>query len=174
MSDINVICIRWGTLFGPEYVNRLYGGIARFSDRNVRFFCMTDDRTGIRPEVEILDLIEEPFHDEMMALLPQTRVKGAMRKISMFRPGLIPDLRGPLLALDLDIVITGNMDDVQDWAPGKVSMRRIWDKGNWTSLGHGSVLKFEPDKHGYLYETLSFMQKTIGKVLAITDTCQYI
>ena len=30
-----------------------------------------------------------------------------MRKISLFRPGLVPDLAGPVLGFDLDVVITG-------------------------------------------------------------------
>lgn len=155
MPELNAICIRWGKLFGPEYVNRLYAGIRRFSQRDVRFFCMTDDRSGLHRDIQVLDLVEEPFQPVLDELLPQTRVKGALRKVSMFRPGLIPDLAGPLLAVDLDVVITGNVDDLADYAPGKVCMRRIWDKGNWTSLGHGSVLKFDPSRHGYLYENFA-------------------
>lgn len=155
MAELNVICMRWGTAFGPEYVNRLFGGISRFSQRDVRFFCMTDDRTDLNRDIEVLDLVEEPFHEEMMAVLPKTRVNGAMRKVSMFRPGLIPDLKGALLALDLDIVITGNVDDLADYAPGKICMRRSWKPGRWPGVGHGSVLKFEPEAHSYLYEAIA-------------------
>ncbi len=155
MSELNIICIRWGTAFGPEYVNRLLRAIARNSQRDVRFFCMTDDRSGLDKEVEVLDLVEQPFHNTMVELLPQTKRRGPMRKISMFNPNLVPDLRGPMIALDLDVVITGSLDDLSDYAPGKVSMRRVWAKpSRMVGVGHGSVLKFEPDRHSYLYENV--------------------
>lgn len=155
MSEINAICIRWGTLFGPEYVNRLRRAIVRNSKRDVRFFCMTDDRAGLDPEVEVLDLVEEPFHDKMMELLPKTRRRGPMRKVSMFNPNLVPDLNGPMMALDLDVVITGSLDQLSDYAPGKVCMRRVWAKpSRMVGVGHGSVLKFEPATHSYLYENI--------------------
>ncbi|MDJ0637891.1 MAG: glycosyl transferase [Paracoccaceae bacterium] len=152
MSELNVICIRWGTLFGPEYVNRLYKAIKRNSRRDVRFFCMTDDRSGFDPDVEVLDLVEEPFHAKMMALLPKTARRGPMRKVSMFNPELIQDLNGPLIALDLDVVVTGSLDDLADYAPGKVCMRPVWTTpSRMVGVGHGSVLKFEPARHSYLY-----------------------
>ena len=55
MSDenpVNVLCMKWGTLYGPEYVNRLYGMVARNLRRPFRFVCLTDDASGIRFEVE--------------------------------------------------------------------------------------------------------------------------
>ena len=155
MTTTNVICIRWGTAFGPEYVNRLHKAARRNSSRDVRFFCMTDDRTGIDSRVEILDLQEEAFLPRMLAAQQTTR-KGPMRKISMFNPELVPDLDGPLLAFDLDVVLTGNIDELADYAPGKVSMRYEWgDPETRSSIGHGSVLKFEPSRHAYLYENMA-------------------
>ncbi len=55
---VNVVCMKWGTLYGPEWVNRLYGMVARNTTWNVRFVCFTDDRTGIRKEVETLPIPE--------------------------------------------------------------------------------------------------------------------
>lgn len=156
MSEINVVCIKWGHSFGHEYVNRLRRAIIRNTARDVRFFCMTDDRTGVDKQIEILPLVEEPFLAKMMEVLPRTKRRGAMRKVSMFNPALFADLRGPLVALDLDVVITGNLDELSDFAPGKVSMRREWKGcGPGTGLGHGSVLKFEPLRHAYLYENIA-------------------
>src|SRR5262245_38260455 len=48
----NVVCLKWGTRYGPEWVNRLYGMVARNTTWTVRFVCFTDDPSGIRPEVE--------------------------------------------------------------------------------------------------------------------------
>ncbi|MGR3511939.1 MAG: glycosyl transferase [Paracoccaceae bacterium] len=156
MSELNVICIRWGTGFGPDYVNRLFRAIQRTSARDVRFFCITDDRTGFDPSIEALELVEEPFHAKMMETLSKTPRRGPMRKVSMFNPDLIPDLRGPLIAMDLDVLVTGPLDDLADYAPGKVCMRPVWTTpSRRVGVGHGSVLKFEPKRHHYLYGNIA-------------------
>lgn len=152
----NVICIKWGTLFGPEYVNRLYSGARRHLGEEVRFFCMTEERAGLHPDVEVLDLPVEPFHDEMNAALAVANRQGAMRKVSLFRPGLIPDLEGPLLGFDLDVVVTGPLDGLLNFAPGKVAMRADWvEARRGRKTGHGSVFRFDPARHGWLYEVLA-------------------
>ncbi len=156
METANIICIKWGTLFGPEYVNRLYSGVRRNLARDVRFFCMTEHADGIHPDVEILTLPQEPFHDEMNAALAVANRQGAMRKISLFRQGLIPDLDGSLLGFDLDVVITGDLEPLLTIDPGKVAMRADWvEARRGRTTGHGSVFRFDPSRHGYLYNDLA-------------------
>jgi hypothetical protein len=53
-----VLCMKWGTKYGPEYVNRLYAMVRRNITGPFRLVCLTDDRHGIRPEVECFDLPE--------------------------------------------------------------------------------------------------------------------
>ena len=156
MGHANIICIKWGTLFGSEYVNRLYSGVRRNIEVEVRFFCMTENADGLHPDIEVLSLPVEPFADPMNAALAVANRQGAMRKTSLFRNGLIPDLEGPLLGFDLDVVITGDLTSVWDMAPGKIVMRHDWieaRKGRPT--GHGSVFRFDPELHGYLYTDLA-------------------
>ena len=156
MPVTNVICIKWGTLFGPDYVNRLYSGVRRNLNGPVRFFCMTEHAQGLHPDIEVLDLPVEPFHDEMNAALAVANRQGAMRKISLFRPGLIPDLDGPLLGFDLDVVITGPLDDLLTMAPGKVLMRADWvEARRGRKTGHGSVFRYDPSLHPWIYEVLA-------------------
>lgn len=151
-----VACIKWGTLFGPDYVNRLYSGVRRHLSAPVRFLCMTDRSDGLHPNIEVVDLPDEPFAPERDKALAVANRQGAMRKVSLFRRDVIPDLGGPVLGFDLDVVITGSLDDVASFAPGKVAMRRDWveaRKGRPT--GHGSVFRFDPARHGYLYDDLA-------------------
>lgn len=156
MAVANVICIKWGTLFGPDHVNRLYSGARRNLSRPVRFLCMTEHADGIHPDIEILPLPVEPFHDAMNAVLAVANRQGAMRKVSLFRPGLIPNLDGPLLGLDLDVVITGALDPLLDRNPGKVLMRADWvEARRGRKTGHGSVFRFDPAVHGWLYDTFA-------------------
>lgn len=156
MGVATVACIKWGTAFGPGYVNRLYSGVRRNLSVPVRFCCMTDVAEGLHPDIEVLALPKEPFAKERDAALAVANRQGAMRKVSLFRPGVIPGLRGPVLGFDLDVVITGALDPLLDHAPGKVAMRHDWveaRKGRPT--GHGSVFRFDPARHGYLYEDLA-------------------
>lgn len=151
-----VVCIKWGRAFGPEYVNRLYSGVRRHMSQPVRFCCMTDLATGFHPEVEVLPLPVEPFAQDMNAALAVANRQGAMRKVSLFRPGVIPDLDGPVLGFDLDVVITGGLDDLWRFQPDKVAMRHDWvEKRKGRPTGHGSVFKYDPARHGYLYHDLA-------------------
>lgn len=48
--------MKWGTKYGPEYVNRLYAMVRRHLSGDFRFVCLTDDSTGIRSEVQCLPI----------------------------------------------------------------------------------------------------------------------
>ncbi|MFP7571611.1 glycosyl transferase [Marivita sp. S2033] len=155
-APATVACIKWGTPFGPEYVNRLYSGVRRNLACPVRFVCMTEDARGLHPDIEVIDLAVEPFAEPMGEALKVANRQGAMRKVSLFRRGVIPDLQGPVLGFDLDVVITGGLDELLDLAPGDVVMRHDWveaRKGRPT--GHGSVFRFDPAVHGFLYDDLA-------------------
>ena len=155
-KQANAICIKWGTAYGPEYINRLYSGVRRNLSVPVRFFCMTEIREGLHPDIEVLDLSDELWLDEMNAVLAKLNYYFEMRKVSLFSPGLNPDLDGPLLGFDLDVAITGPLDPLLAFAPGKVIMRHDWNRA-WRGFdgGHGSVFRLDPSLHGWLYETLA-------------------
>ncbi len=51
-----VICIKWGTVYGPEYVNILWAMCRRNLTGEFTLICFTDDTTGIRSEVKCLPL----------------------------------------------------------------------------------------------------------------------
>ena len=150
------MCIKWGTLFGPEYVNRLYSGVRRNLARPVRFICMTEHAEGLHPDIEVLDLPLEPFAEPMAAALAVANRQGAMRKVSLFRPGLVTDLEGPVLGFDLDVVITGDLEAIWSMSSGKICMRHDWtEKRKGRPTGHGSVFRFDPARHGFLYDDLA-------------------
>lgn len=98
-----LICIKWGTKYGPEYVNRLYAMAARNLTPPFTFVCFTDDTTGIRPEVRC-----EPLPPLDVAM--PTGTKGIWPKARLWGPRLA-DLEGPVLFMDLDVVVTGSLDD---------------------------------------------------------------
>ena len=57
MSTVRtVVCMKWGTLYSPEYVNVLYRACRANITGDFRFVCLTDDRTGLLPEVDVFPI----------------------------------------------------------------------------------------------------------------------
>lgn len=138
---VNVICMKWGTKYGPEYVNTLRSMLSRHLVRAHRLVCFTDDGTGIGPGVEILPL---PAMN-----LPPDKERG-WRKLSTFQSPF-GDLRGPVLFLDLDIVIIDSIDCFFDH-PGEFCIIHDWAKP-WRTTGNSSVYRFEAGAHPELLDT---------------------
>ncbi len=156
MTETNCICIKWGNKYGPEYVNRIQAGLRRNLTTDLRFFCLTDDAEGLNDDIDVIDMPTEPFETQMLSALAKAPKHGALRKVSLFRPDLIPDLSGPLLAFDLDVVITGPINELATFAPGKVCMRAVWRRQpEGHAIGQGSVIRFDPKLHGYLYDRMA-------------------
>ena len=144
--------MKWGTLYPAGYVNKLYGMVRRNIQGPLRFVCLTDDPSGVRSEVECLPC-------PTVALQPPYNNTG-WRKIALWAREL-PDMDGDWLFLDLDVIVTGSLDDFFSFAPEKsfVVMQ------NWTQPGRGigntSVFRFRVGQHPYIYDRLVPEFKTI-------------
>lgn len=101
----HILCMKWGTKYGPEYVNRLYAMVRRHLLSGFRFTCLTDDPRGIRSEVECQPI---PALD-----LPEGIPERGWNKLAAFSADLY-GLRGTALFLDLDVVIVGGLDPFFD------------------------------------------------------------
>jgi hypothetical protein len=155
-TAVNVICMKWGRLYGPEYVNHLRAGVARHLARPHRFVCFTDDASGLSPDVQALPLPELG--------LPAGQRDRRWQKLAVFRDQL-GDLTGPTLFLDLDLVIVDALDPFFD-LPGRFFIIRDDDlfrrkplrKLNAErdrflhSVGNSSVFRFEIGQHRYILE----------------------
>lgn len=144
MSVKQVICIKWGTRYGPEYVNRIYGMVARNITPPFSVICFTDDRSGIRPEVVCHDI------PELGCPVP-TNAPGKFRKVALWNKDLF-GLAGVALFVDLDIVIVGNLDDLFAFGnPDDVVLARNWIRP-LERLGQTSVFRFPIGKHSYMLD----------------------
>lgn len=123
--------MKWGTKYGPEYVNRLYSMVDRHLSLPFKFVCLTDDTNGIVPEVTCYDI---PPLD-----LPPNSPERGWNKLSTFEPDLY-DLQGQALFLDLDVVIVDNIDCFFD-VPGEFLVIHDW-KRPWRITGNTSVYRF--------------------------------
>ena len=97
-----IICIKWGNRYGPEYVNRIYGMVERNITPPFRVICFTDDKQGIREEVVCRDLPD-------LGCPRPTNAPGKWPKTALWGETLF-DIQGLALFIDLDVVITGNLD----------------------------------------------------------------
>ncbi len=137
---INILTLKWGTKYGPEYVNRLHAGVSRHLPRDFRFLCFTDDATDIRPEVEIYPL---PDFD-----VPKDWLLTPWLKLALFRNGLA-DLSGSSLFLDLDVLIVGSLLDLFTFEPECRCIIRDWEWPHQRLLrrqgvsGNSSAFRFD-------------------------------
>lgn len=136
--DKQILTIRWGTKYGPEYLDRLYGMAARHITGPFRFFCLTDRPEGIRPEVTCLPL------PDMGAPMP-VNTKGIWGKSRLWSRDL-GGVTGPVLFIDLDVVITGPLDPFFDLgAPDDVILARN-PNTPLEKLGQTSIFRFPVGK----------------------------
>jgi hypothetical protein len=96
-----IICIKWGTKFGPEYVNRLHAMIARNITPPFRLFCFTDDGAGLHPDIAVRPLPVFEYEAPV-------KTRGKWPKSRLW--GHLGDVTGVVLFLDLDVIITGSLD----------------------------------------------------------------
>jgi hypothetical protein len=128
-----LLCLKWGTRYGSDYVNRTYAMAMRNTTRPLRVVCFTDDPVGIRPEVDVKPM--PPFD------LPERMRYHPFRRMFIFQKELA-DLHGNVLHLDLDLLITGSIDAFFDHKP---ELDFVVAE-NWTQPGQGignmSVFRF--------------------------------
>jgi hypothetical protein len=157
-----VIAIKWGTLYGPEYVNRLYNMVMRNTKNETRFVCFTEDASGVAPGVEIKPLPEINIPDWVSST--------PWRKLSLWQDPL-EDITGDVLFLDLDLVITGNVDDFFSYEPGRYAVIHNWTQPD-QRIGNTSAFRFTVGKHSHIFEDFNRDPDAILKQYRIEQ--QYI
>lgn len=98
MDLINIISLKWGTKYGDAYVNKLYSAVKRNTTLPFKFHCFTDDGSRLNAEIKVHSL---PFGNKLDSW---------WNKLWLFNPNL--PIRSKIFYIDLDTVITGNIDDL--------------------------------------------------------------
>jgi hypothetical protein len=144
--DQVVICAKWGDRYPGLYVNTLWSMIRRHTKRNTRLICYTDDPTGIDPAIQCLPM--------PTVKLPAYAANLPWRKVS-FWSRTVEGISGDVLFVDLDLVITGSIDEFFDFSPQST----FCVIENWTQMGSGigntSVYRFRVGSHPYLADNLN-------------------
>lgn len=146
---INVVTLKWGNRYRSDYANRLRRSVARNLGRPHRFICFTDNFEGLIPGIEVYPIPEID--------LPAERAITGWRKLCLFRDDL--PLEGLCLFLDLDLVLTGPLDDfftfgepeeipiIHNWVAGRKKILR-----NDPQIGNSSVFRFEANQCRFVWD----------------------
>jgi hypothetical protein len=124
---LNVVCMKWGDKYGPEYVNKLYSMVRRHLHKEYRFICLTDNAIGLCKGIETKPIPEMK--------LPEDIPERCWRKLTSFSSAL--NLTGVILYLDIDTIIVDSIDRFIDY-PGDFVIIKDWRK----DTGQSSVYRF--------------------------------
>lgn len=154
-----VICISWGTKYGAPFINRLFAMVKRNITPPFTFTCFTDSRVGLNPEILCEDL---PPLDVVMPV----NTRGIWPKARLWSETL-GSLKGPVLFLDLDLVIVSSLDDFFEIGdPEDIVMAK-----NQTTplerLGQTSLFRFPVGK------LLPLLEKFRADPQGVADTYRY-
>lgn len=113
-ADRIVLCMKWGHVFGPDYVNVLYNATRANLTGDFRFICLTDDSTGFLPGILALPI------PDIGLTQAQWYTQGVWPKLALYVADL-HGLSGRCLFIDLDMMIIGPLDDMFQYGSGVVT-----------------------------------------------------
>lgn len=100
---LSVVCWRWGTRYGVEFVTRLASMLRRHLHVDYELVCVTDDPAGLDGSVRVVPM-------------PNPRGLGRARRLQMFDPEFerVIAPSGRLLQFDVDCVIVNDITPLVD------------------------------------------------------------
>jgi hypothetical protein len=144
-----VLCLKHGTKYSAEYVNRLYNMVKRNCTLDFEFVCLTEDPTDINPKIKIIPL--------------PAGLTGWWCKPYMFSNDL--PLKGTVLYMDLDVVIAGNIDKLFTYQPGHWCTIRDFTRAmrpNWPKY-NSSIVRFDVGQLDFLWRIFEKDAKDIQR-----------
>lgn len=128
--EVNIFTFKWGTKYGPEYTNRLFGSLCRHIDVPFTFTCITDDTTGLDERIQTIDYDTfDPFD------YPKDRVF-TREKVVLFKRFQT----GNNFWIDQDILIHNNITDL---VTGQYDVPKfIWNYWNWNGRSEFENLRW--------------------------------
>ena len=141
-TKVNVVCLKHGDKYGPEYVNKLFNMISRNLTLPYNFICFTDNAAGLNPDIDI-------------RMLPAGNYRGWWWKPYIFKKGHF-DSKDTNFFIDLDMVIVKNIDHFFSFEPDKfVGLEDVGRVFGYRAPKLGSaVLKWRGDNYSRIWTTI--------------------
>jgi hypothetical protein len=133
-----VLCLKHGTKYSADYVNKLYSMVQRHCTLDIEFVCLTENSAGINENIKILPL--------------PSGLSGWWCKPYMFSNDL--PLKGTVLYMDLDVVIANNIDQLFLYSPNNWCTIRDFTRAqrpDWQKY-NSSVIKFDTGELDFVWQ----------------------
>ncbi|MCG7518466.1 hypothetical protein [Ruegeria sp. Ofav3-42] len=156
-----IICMKWGDAFGADYVNTLYCAVKDHLSLDHDFICITDNPEGLAAGIKTHPLRFPQLERDQW-------IHGKWPKVLMFDRQIVGGYDAALF-LDLDLVVTGNLDPLLAIVMEKGGLylmpkfrgliwrlipAAIWDQipriMNKVTRGNSSVVGFVPAEQFHL------------------------
>jgi len=132
-NRLNFACVCYGDKYSPEYVQKLYNMVQRNTTLEHKFIVFTD-------HVKMHKMVEGDIEIRQFALHD---LQGWWNKMQLFSPD--SELYGQTLYMDLDVIITGNIDCFWTHEP-EADFVGMNDFNPSTKIFNSSVMRFDSFK----------------------------
>jgi len=141
---INIICIKWGTAYDAEYVNKLQNMIVRNTSYDINFYCFTDNSDNLNKEIMIKPL-------PMLDTEKEYQTKYSYRKEAALCDDNLGGLKNKrVFFFDLDVVIISNLDKFFKYPKNdKFYIINDWNSKN-NNIGQASCYSWVVGTLGYV------------------------
>jgi hypothetical protein len=139
---LNVVCLKHGTKYSSDYVNKLYNMIQRHLTIPHNFICFTDNEVGVDDRIKIIKL-------------PSMPIEGWWWKPYIFKTGHFPD-GDDIFYIDLDMVVVDNINKLIEFEPTKFvglqDVGRVFRPG-YKKLG-SAVMRWKANEYSIIWNNL--------------------
>ena len=144
----NIVCLKWGDKYSPQYVNILYNMCKRNCTVDYDFVCLTENSHGLKSEIIVKPLPKIPLHGWWMKPYVFAREN---------------NFTGEVLFLDLDLIVYKNIDKL--WFHNTSDFLIIRDftrvmNNGWKKF-NSSVFKFTANNYHYIWDDFSENHRSI-------------
>ena len=154
---MNFICIKWGTKYGPHYVNNLYRMVQENYHNDFTFTCYTDDSTGLNCDTKDIPDID-PLHPKYW--FGKENYCWDRSKFLMFNSHNFLGYDGHWCFLDLDVIIQNDITDIHE-----LSLKPRLIHVQWQNPNHKHDRKFIDIRGTYFNSSVMCWNK---------DQCEHI
>lgn len=157
---MNFACVCYGQKYSVEYVQKLYNMVQRNTTIDHKFYVFTD-------HVKMEKMVKGNI---IVKQFPMLDLQGWWNKMQLFHPGI---LEGDTLYMDLDVVITDNIDCFFNYEP-EADFVGMNDFNPLSGQFNSSIMRFKPESmqdklwQPFINDRPKYL-KMFGDQIAISD-----
>ncbi len=140
---IHIICIKWGSKFSYEYVNKLFRSIKNNTSKEFLFTCFTEDVENLNDSIKTKPIPN--FTGDWYS------------KISLYNKNLY-NSADQIFYFDLDTVILRNLDNILEYSGKFIILRDFYHVDKYGS----GLMSWQPEAVHHMWQTyLKYKKKLV-------------